>query len=83
LSRALIDRTALPRTGQVSVMTGGSDGLGLAIAGALAGPGSTVVIASRSVERCEEAAGRLETRTGRAALGHACDVTTKVPSPPW
>jgi NAD(P)-dependent dehydrogenase (short-subunit alcohol dehydrogenase family) len=75
LNRALTDRTAMPRTGQVSVVTGGSAGLGLAIAAALAGAGSTVVIASRSAERCEEAAVRLAARTGRAALGHACDMT--------
>jgi NAD(P)-dependent dehydrogenase (short-subunit alcohol dehydrogenase family) len=34
-----------------------------------------VVLASRSADRCEQAAKRLEARTGRPALGHACDVT--------
>jgi NAD(P)-dependent dehydrogenase (short-subunit alcohol dehydrogenase family) len=66
---------ASPRAGQVSVVTGGSAGLGLAIAGALARAGSVVVLASRSAERGEQAAGRLTAQTGRAALGHACDVT--------
>jgi NAD(P)-dependent dehydrogenase (short-subunit alcohol dehydrogenase family) len=70
------DRTAASlRGGQVSIVTGGSAGLGLAIADALARAGSTVVLASRSAERCEQAAGRLTARTGRLALGHACDVT--------
>jgi NAD(P)-dependent dehydrogenase (short-subunit alcohol dehydrogenase family) len=63
------------RAGQVSVVTGGSAGLGLAIAGGFARAGSTVVLASRSAERCAEAAGRLTAETGRPALGYACDVT--------
>ena len=66
---------AAPRAGQVSVVTGGSAGLGLAIAGALARAGSGVVLASRSAERCEQAAGRLAAQTGRPALGLVCDVT--------
>jgi NAD(P)-dependent dehydrogenase (short-subunit alcohol dehydrogenase family) len=64
-----------PRAGQVSVVTGGSAGLGLAIAGALARAGSTVVLASRSADRCERAASHLAARAGRPALGHACNVT--------
>jgi NAD(P)-dependent dehydrogenase (short-subunit alcohol dehydrogenase family) len=59
----------------VAIITGGSAGLGLAIADALARSGSTVVLASRSADRCERAARRLAARTGRPALGHACDVT--------
>jgi NAD(P)-dependent dehydrogenase (short-subunit alcohol dehydrogenase family) len=57
------------------VITGGSAGLGLAIAGALARAGSAVVIASRSANRCEQAAQLLEAQTGRPVLGCACDVT--------
>jgi NAD(P)-dependent dehydrogenase (short-subunit alcohol dehydrogenase family) len=57
------------------VITGGSAGLGLAIAGALARAGSAVVIASRSANRCEQAAQLLEAQTGRPVLGYACDVT--------
>ena len=63
------------RDGQVSVVTGGSAGLGLAIAIALAQAGSTVVLASRSAERCEQAARDVTERTGRPAVGYPCDVT--------
>jgi NAD(P)-dependent dehydrogenase (short-subunit alcohol dehydrogenase family) len=63
------------RSGQVAVITGGSAGLGLAIAGALARAGSAVVLAGRSAERCRQAAARLTAQTGSPALGHACDVT--------
>ena len=65
----------LPRGGQVAIVTGGSAGLGLAIAGALARAGSTVLVAGRSAERCRQAAARLAAATGSPALGHACDVT--------
>jgi NAD(P)-dependent dehydrogenase (short-subunit alcohol dehydrogenase family) len=65
----------LPRGGQVAIVTGGSAGLGLAIAGALARAGSTVLVAGRSAERCRQAAARLTAATGSPALGHACDVT--------
>jgi gluconate 5-dehydrogenase len=63
------------RAGQVAVVTGGSAGLGLAIATALAQAGSDVVLASRSAARCADAAARLAARTGRTVLGQACDVT--------
>jgi NAD(P)-dependent dehydrogenase (short-subunit alcohol dehydrogenase family) len=59
----------------VSIVTGGSAGLGLAIAEALARTGSTVVLASRSAERCEQAAERLAAGAGRRVPGHRCDVT--------
>jgi NAD(P)-dependent dehydrogenase (short-subunit alcohol dehydrogenase family) len=64
-----------PRAGQVSLVTGGSAGLGLAIAEALARAGSAVVLASRSAARCEQAAARLSAGTGRTVRGRACDVT--------
>jgi NAD(P)-dependent dehydrogenase (short-subunit alcohol dehydrogenase family) len=59
----------------MALVTGGSAGLGLAIATALAGVGSGVVLASRSGARCEQAAARLSAKTGRVAQGRACDVT--------
>ena len=63
------------RAGQVALITGGSAGLGLEVAGALARAGSSVVLASRSAERCDQAAAGLAAETGGTAVGHACDVT--------
>ena len=57
------------------MVTGGSAGLGLAIAEALALAGSLVVLASRSAANRERAAARLSERTGGTAAGPACDVT--------
>jgi len=69
---------ALPgpaRAGQVALITGGSAGLGLAIAGALARAGTDIVLASRSAERCGQAAATLAEQTGRTVTGFGCDVT--------
>jgi NAD(P)-dependent dehydrogenase (short-subunit alcohol dehydrogenase family) len=63
------------RDGQVALITGGSAGLGLAIAGALARAGTDIILASRSARRCEQAAAGLAGQTGRTVTGHACDVT--------
>jgi NAD(P)-dependent dehydrogenase (short-subunit alcohol dehydrogenase family) len=63
------------RAGQVALVTGGSAGLGMEIATALAQAGSEVVLASRSAARCEKAAAQMSARTGRRVTGLACDVT--------
>lgn len=63
------------RAGQVALVTGGSAGLGLAIATALAAAGSEVVLASRSAEHCQQAAARVSAQTGRQVTGCRCDVT--------
>src|SRR6185295_13963643 len=60
--------------GRVSVVTGGATGLGLQMATALAEAGSNVVVCSRKLENCEEAARGIE-KLGVKALGLACDVT--------
>ena len=60
--------------GRVSVVTGGATGLGLQMATALAEAGSNVVVCSRKLENCEQAAGALE-KLGVKALGLACDAT--------
>ena len=60
--------------GRVSVVTGGATGLGLQMATALAEAGSNVVVCSRKLENCEQAAAALE-KLGVKALGLACDVT--------
>jgi NAD(P)-dependent dehydrogenase (short-subunit alcohol dehydrogenase family) len=59
----------------VAIVTGGSAGLGLAIAEALARTGSSVLLAGRSPDRCRLAAARLTAATGSPVLGHTCDVT--------
>jgi len=59
----------------VALVTGGSAGLGYAIADALAGAGCDVVVASRSAARCEQAAERLRSDTARDVRGVGCDVT--------
>ena len=61
-------------SGRVSVVTGGATGLGLQMATALAEAGSNVVVCSRKLENCEEAARGIE-KLGVKALGLACDVT--------
>ncbi|MFD0352387.1 SDR family NAD(P)-dependent oxidoreductase [Streptomyces sp. NPDC127110] len=51
-------------TGQVAVITGGSAGLGHAIAEGLSAAGCAVVPAGRREEACRRAAARIAGRTG-------------------
>jgi NAD(P)-dependent dehydrogenase (short-subunit alcohol dehydrogenase family) len=67
-------RTLFDLTGRVSVVTGGATGLGLQMATGLAEAGSNVVICSRKLENCEQAAHGIE-KLGVKALGLAADVT--------
>jgi NAD(P)-dependent dehydrogenase (short-subunit alcohol dehydrogenase family) len=61
-------------TGKVAVVTGGSRGIGRAIAAALAEAGADVVIASRKLGACEAAAAEVRAATGRRAVPIACHV---------
>jgi NAD(P)-dependent dehydrogenase (short-subunit alcohol dehydrogenase family) len=61
-------------TGKVAIVTGGSRGLGRAIAHGLAEAGADVVIASRKLDSCEAAATAIAAETGRRALAVACHV---------
>ena len=56
-------------------MTGGSKGLGYAIAEGLAGAGARVVIATRHGEEAAAAAAAIAAATGRECLGVEADVT--------
>ncbi len=60
--------------GKVAVITGGSRGLGLAIAHAYADAGADLVLASRKESACVEAAQAIAARTGRRCIGVACHV---------
>ena len=60
--------------GKVAVVTGGSRGIGRAIAGGLAEAGATVVIASRKLAMCEQAAAEIHSATGIPTRAMACHV---------
>ena len=56
------------------MVTGGSRGIGRAIAAALAEAGADMVIASRKLDACEAAAAEVRAATGRRAVPIACHV---------
>ncbi|MFN8643924.1 MAG: glucose 1-dehydrogenase [Candidatus Binatia bacterium] len=59
---------------KVAVVTGGSRGLGLAIAHAYAAAGARLVIASRKGDACARAAAEIQAASGGECLGVACHV---------
>jgi NAD(P)-dependent dehydrogenase (short-subunit alcohol dehydrogenase family) len=61
--------------GKVAVVTGGSRGIGRAVAEGLAAAGADVVIASRKFEACRQAAQEIEAATGSRALPVECNVS--------
>ncbi len=62
-------------TGRAAIITGGSKGLGLAMAAAIASAGGNVMLASRTQEECDAAAKDISETYGTKAIGFACDVT--------
>lgn len=63
--------------GKTAVVTGGSRGIGLAVAEALAAEGCAVVLAGRDLRALRAAARKIE-RRGAQALAQACDVRDPV-----
>jgi NAD(P)-dependent dehydrogenase (short-subunit alcohol dehydrogenase family) len=55
-------------TGRVAVVTGGSRGIGRAIAEGFARAGADVVVASRKLDSCRQAADEISAATGRKVL---------------
>lgn len=60
--------------GKVAVITGGSVGIGLAVAHALAQEGAHLVLVARDEERVKERAREIQSQHGVQALGIAADV---------
>jgi NAD(P)-dependent dehydrogenase (short-subunit alcohol dehydrogenase family) len=63
-------------TGKAAIVTGGSKGLGLAMAAGLASAGADILITSRHVDEAQAAADEIAFDFGRRAIGMAADVTS-------
>ncbi|UBM58948.1 glucose 1-dehydrogenase [Marinilongibacter aquaticus] len=62
-------------TGKVAIVTGGSKGLGFAMAKGIADAGGSVLLVSRTQRECDAAAAEIEQEYGTKAVGFAVDVT--------
>lgn len=62
-------------SGRVALITGGSQGLGLAMAAGLASAGANVMLVNRNAERGSEAAESIQQKYGTQAIAFSADVT--------
>ena len=62
-------------TGQVALITGGSKGLGTAMAAGLASAGASLALVSRNREEVDDAANKIAEAFGVSARGYVADVT--------
>ncbi len=63
--------------GKAALVTGGSKGLGAAVARALAGAGADVVISSRHLDEVQQAADSIASETGRRVVAVQADVARR------
>ncbi len=64
-------------SGKAAIVTGGTKGIGRAIAGALAGAGANVCVSARNVEEVERAVAELNDAGEGEATGVVCDVRSE------
>ena len=64
-------------SGRVAIITGGSKGLGLAIGAGLASAGANLVLVSRTLEECQQAAEEVSAHFNIEALAVGADVTNQ------
>jgi NAD(P)-dependent dehydrogenase (short-subunit alcohol dehydrogenase family) len=69
----VLDRLQL--NGRVALVTGGTKGLGLAMAEGLAEAGASVAVISRHADQAAEVALGITAASGQKAMGYGCDVT--------
>jgi 3-oxoacyl-[acyl-carrier protein] reductase len=69
--------------GKVAMIGGGSRGLGLAVARALAGEGAQVSIASRNPDAIKAAGGRIQQESGGQVLTFAADLASDTAIAEW
>jgi len=64
----------LDLTGRIAIVTGGTRGIGRAIAKALAGEGVRVAITARDEKEIADAVAKLNQSSGGNVAGYVCDV---------
>ncbi|MEO5980143.1 MAG: glucose 1-dehydrogenase [Chryseolinea sp.] len=64
-------------TGRSAIITGGSKGLGLAMAAGLASAGASVMLVSRGIDEGQQAAEQLSKMYGAKVIHFGCDITNQ------